>query len=75
MASKFFLKLVVTTPVAPITTSIIIHFMIHIRSISIHKPLYFSYCRFLLHVTQYYVHISLYQLPLHPRLIAFEITT
>ena len=39
-ASKFFLKLLVTIPVAPIITGIIVHFIIHIRCISIHKLLY-----------------------------------
>ena len=37
MASKF-----VTISVTPITTGIVIHFVFHIRCISIHKPLYFS---------------------------------
>ena len=41
--SKFFLKLLVTIPVAPIITSIIIHFRFHIRCISIHKLLYFNF--------------------------------
>ena len=40
-ASKFFLKLLVTIPVAPIITGIIVHFRFHIRCISIHKLLYF----------------------------------
>ena len=34
--SKFFLKLLVTIPVAPIITGIIVHFRFHIRCISIH---------------------------------------
>ena len=42
-ASKFFLKLLVTIPVAPIITGIIIHFRFHIRCISIHKLLYFNF--------------------------------
>jgi hypothetical protein len=42
MVSKFFLKPLVTIPVAPITTGIITHFMFHIHCISIHKLLYFS---------------------------------
>ena len=42
--SKFFLKLLVTIPVAPIITGIIVHFRFHIRCISIHKLLYFIYC-------------------------------
>ena len=36
-ASKFFLKLLVTIPVAPIIIGIIVHFKFHIRFISIHK--------------------------------------
>ena len=52
MASTFFLKPIVTIPVAPIIISIIIHFMFHICCISIHKLLYFSlfsasFCTFL----------------------------
>ena len=42
-ASKFFLKLLVTIPVAPIMTGIIKHFRFHIRCISIHKLLYFNF--------------------------------
>ena len=41
--SKFFLKLLVTIPVAPIITGTIVHFRFHIRHISIHKPLYFNF--------------------------------
>ena len=43
-ASKFFLKLLVTIPVAPIITGIIVHFKFYIRFIStcIHKLLYFN---------------------------------
>ena len=40
--SKFFLKLLVTIPVAPIITGTIVHFRFHIRCISIHKLLYFN---------------------------------
>ena len=40
--SKFFLKLLVTIPVAPIITGIIVHFRFHIRCTSIHKLLYFN---------------------------------
>ena len=40
--SKFFLTLLVTIPVAPIITGIIVHFRFHIRCISIHKHLYFN---------------------------------
>jgi hypothetical protein len=43
MATKFFLKHLVTIPVAPITTGIFINFMFHVRCISIHKLLYFSF--------------------------------
>ena len=41
--SKFFPKLLVTIPVAPIITGIIVHFRFHIRCISIHKLLYFKF--------------------------------
>ena len=40
--SKFFLKLLVSIPVALIITGIIVHFRFHIRCISIHKLLYFK---------------------------------
>ena len=43
MASKVFLKPFVRIPVTPVSTGIIIHFMFHIRCISIHKLLYFSF--------------------------------
>ena len=42
-ASKFFFKLLVTIPVAPINIGIIVHFRFHIRCISIHKLLYFNF--------------------------------
>ena len=42
-ASKFFLKLLVTIPVAPIITGIVVHFGFHICCISIHKLLYFNF--------------------------------
>jgi len=42
-ASKFVLKLLVTIPVAPIITGIIVHFRFHILCISIHKLLYFNF--------------------------------
>ena len=42
-ASKFFLKLLVTIPVAPIITGIIVHSRFHILCISIHKLLYFNF--------------------------------
>ena len=42
-ASKFFLRLLVTIPVAPIITGIIVHFRFHIRCIPIHKLLYFNF--------------------------------
>ena len=41
--SKFFLKLLVTIPVALIITGTIVHFRFHIRCISIHKLLYFNF--------------------------------
>ena len=41
--SKFFFRLLVTIPVAPIITGIIVHFRFHIRFISIHKLLYFNF--------------------------------
>ena len=41
--SKFFLKLLVTIPVAPIITGTIVHFRFHIRCICIHKLLYFNF--------------------------------
>jgi len=40
--SKFFLKLLVTIPVAPIITGTIVYFKFHIRCISIHKILYLN---------------------------------
>ena len=42
ISSKFFLKLLVTIPVALIITGIIVHFRFHIRCISIHKFFYFN---------------------------------
>ena len=42
-ASKFFLKLLVTIPVAPITTGTIVHFRFQFRCISLHKLLYFNF--------------------------------
>ena len=42
-ASKFFFRLLVTMPVAPIITGIIVHFRFHIRCISIHELLYFNF--------------------------------
>ena len=43
MASTFLFKSFVTFPVAPMCTGIITHFMFHIRCISVHKLLYFSF--------------------------------
>ena len=40
---QIFLKLLVTVPVAPIITGVIVHFRFHIRCISIHKLLYFNF--------------------------------
>ena len=45
-ASKFFLKLLFTIPVAPIITGIILHFRFYIRCISVHKVLYFRFQAF-----------------------------
>src|SRR5215475_11971158 len=42
-ASKFFLKLLITVPLAPIVTGIIVHFRFHICYIYIHKLLYFNF--------------------------------
>ena len=42
-ASKFSLAPLVTIPVAPIITGIIVHFRFHIRCVSIHKLLYFNF--------------------------------
>ena len=39
---KFFLKLLVTTPVAPVITDINVHFRFYMRFNSIHKVLYFN---------------------------------
>ena len=43
ISSKFFLKLLVTIPVASVITGIIIHFRFHIHCISISKLLYFKF--------------------------------
>ena len=43
IASKFFLKLLLTIPVAPVITGLIVHFRFHIPCISIHKLLYFNF--------------------------------
>ena len=51
IVSKFFLKLLVTIPVAAITTGIIVHFRFHIRCVSIHKLLYFNLFSASLHTT------------------------
>ena len=42
-ASKVFFRLLVTIPVAPVITGIIVHFRFHIRCISIYKLLYFNF--------------------------------
>ena len=42
-ASTFFLKLLVTIPVAPVITGIIVHFRFHVRCIAIHKLFYFNF--------------------------------
>ena len=41
--STFFLKLLVTIPVAPVITGTIVHFRFYIRYISIHRLLYFNF--------------------------------
>ena len=41
--SKFFFKLLVTIPVSPIITGIIVNFRFHIHCISIHKLWYFNF--------------------------------
>ena len=46
MVSKFFLQPFVTMPAAPFITGIILHFMSHVRSVSILKLLYFSFFSF-----------------------------
>ena len=43
IVSKFFFKLLVTIPVAPIITGTIVHFWFQIRCISIHILLYFNF--------------------------------
>ena len=43
MAFRFFFQTYVIIPVARVITGIITHFMFHIRCISIHKLLYFSF--------------------------------
>jgi hypothetical protein len=43
MSSTFFLKPLVTIPVAPITTGVITHFIFHFHSFSIRKFFYFSF--------------------------------
>ena len=43
IVSKFFVKLLVTIPVAPIITGTIVHFRFNIRCISIHKLLCFNF--------------------------------
>jgi hypothetical protein len=42
VASIFFSRPLVTIPVAPVTTGIVIHFMLHTRCVSVHKPVYFN---------------------------------
>ena len=61
-ASKFFLNLLVTIPVAPIITGTIVHFRFHIRCISIHKLLYFNFFSASFCTTYYYYYY--YYLPL-----------
>ena len=42
-ASKFFLKLLITIPLAPVITGVIVHFRFRIHCISLHKLLYFNF--------------------------------
>jgi hypothetical protein len=42
VASKYSFKPLVTVPVAPVTAGVIMHFIFHIRCISVHKLLHFS---------------------------------
>ena len=58
IVSRFFFKLLVTIPVAPIITGTIVHFRFHIRCISIHKLLYYYYYNY--HHFLYAGYISLY---------------
>ena len=53
-ASKFFFRLLVTIPVAPIITGIIVHFRFHIRCISIHKLLYFNFIIIIIIIIQWH---------------------
>ena len=64
-ASKFFLKFLVTIPVAPIIIGVIIQFRFHIRSVYLHKLLYFnfflaSFCTTFLHYYYYYYYYYYY---------------
>jgi hypothetical protein len=43
ISSTYFLRLLVTVPVAPMTTGMTEHFMLHIRWISMHKFVYFNF--------------------------------
>ena len=43
IVSKFFLKLLVTIPLVPIITGVIVHLRLHIRFISINELLYFKF--------------------------------
>ena len=56
--SKFFLKLLVTIPVAPIITGTIVHFRFHIRFISIHKLLYLNFFYYNYYYYYYYYYYS-----------------
>ena len=67
-ASKFFLKLLVTIPVVPVTTGIIVHFRFHIRGISIHKLLYFNFYYYYYYY-YYYVPFRYWQLIAYANLI------
>jgi hypothetical protein len=43
MVAKFCFKPLVTVPVAPVVTGMIVHFMHNIRCISVQKDLYFNF--------------------------------
>jgi len=64
IASKFFLKLPFTIPVAPIITGTIVHLRFHIRCISIHKLLYFNFFSASFCTNYYYYYYYYYKIML-----------
>ena len=66
-ASKFFLKLLVTIPVAPVITGIIVYFRFHICCISIHKLLYFNFFSALLLLLLLLLLLHVVKGKVHPR--------